>query len=838
MGKNKAAKNKHQRRQATASARPATPAPSLPPGADEHTLARQIEEEAASARALAPDAIIEPSSPLRPDTVNLEDMWRMVSEVRERYQAAERRATEALLHATSQAEVVAEAQSQVEARRQEVDERARAASERQGMLDARERALLDRHAALLDKETALCGRELDAEAGFVSLRVRMLEELERAAATLRAEMAAGDRAIAQARAAWLAEERDARGRLQAELAAERAAHNDRLESERRTWMGQREERRLALEAEHEKRLQHLSQREDELEREARTLAHERRLLKWDQEEIQTERAALESRVEHRVAGIREEYEHRIHAVTAQLEQARRDRDRCEEMLRVREDADRRFGQRTPEEVLAELDALRATQAELQAALAERPDAGAAERLRALEAERAAWQSEQSDLRRRLAERERQLTLASVGGIELETLRDHKDALEASRSLLQRANAELRAEVDALVSRADGKSPFVRCQAMDSERELQSEVPLHEDIRDLKAFVADMQQRIAHDPEHPKRRLFYRLRDLRSFLGGLAMSRLILLQGISGTGKTSLPVAFARAMGTRAEIIEVQAGWRDPQDLIGHYNPFDKRFYEKELLTALYRAQTPRWRGGVHLVVLDEMNLSHPEQYFSDFLSALEQVPENQRLVLMPQPVTPAPACLRDGRLLPIPPNVWFVGTANHDETTKGFADKTYDRAHVMELPPRFEQFEIARPGERYPISFAALQAAFARAKERHADSAAKAIAFLENTVRVPLSRYFQIGWGVRLEHQIRAYVPVVVAAGGTVGEATDYLLAMRLLRKIGARHDIRRDHLERVRDNIDSAWRELDPRGKPEMVHAMLERELRRLGYEPEEAAV
>ncbi|MBK6714586.1 MAG: hypothetical protein IPG57_05695 [Burkholderiales bacterium] len=59
-------------------------------------------------------------------------------------------------------------------------------------------------------------------------------------------------------------------------------------------------------------------------------------------------------------------------------------------------------------------------------------------------------------------------------------------------------------------------------------------------------------------------------------------------------------------------------------------------------------------------------------------------------------VEPAPALLQNGRTLPLPGNVWFVGTANHDETTKDFADKTYDRAHVMELPRHREFFKPKR----------------------------------------------------------------------------------------------------------------------------------------------
>jgi len=125
-----------------------------------------------------------------------------------------------------------------------------------------------------------------------------------------------------------------------------------------------------------------------------------------------------------------------------------------------------------------------------------------------------------------------------------------------------------------------------------------------------------------------KRLYYSEQDIRAFLGGIAMSKLHILQGISGTGKTSFPTAFARALGRRGrenyKLVEVQAGWRDRQALIGYYNSFERKFYETEFLTALYEARCSKFRAQIYIIILDEMNLSRPEQYFAYFLSKLEQ----------------------------------------------------------------------------------------------------------------------------------------------------------------------------------------------------------------------
>jgi hypothetical protein len=765
------------------------------------------------------------SDPL-PDGADLGKLWVLVRDARDIYHSRTRSAEEALARADETAR-------RNESRAAELDEREAALAREKEQIDAleievnkrlealllRDKELAAKDAALTAREAELRKRELNAEAGFVAERKAALKALEESAAALRDEIAKAERAISEQRAAWIAEQQEQRRRFNELLKAELDAQ--RVEVERK--LREREKR--------------LARREEEVQRLQLELDRRRLQLDYEDQHLKEVRQNLDRRVEERSAAVREELEHRARALEAQLQQARRDRDAHEALLRAREDADRRFGQRTPEEVLRELDAIRAERDGLRAELAERPGVEAAERLRQLEGEREAWEAERLDLQRRLAEMERRMARVNISAIEVETLRDQKEALESGRCALQQALTQLKAEVNALISRTDAKAPFPACAAMDADPELQSQGPTYDAIDDLAAFVDDLRHRIAFDPDHRDRVLYYSLEDVRSFLAGLAMTRLVLLQGISGTGKTSLPIAFARAMGTKATVVEVQAGWRDPQDLVGHYNVFEKCFYEREFLKGLYRAQTRRWADTVQIILLDEMNLSHPEQYFSDMLSALELKPEDRRLVLVPHAVDPAPALFEDGSYLPIPPNVWFVGTANHDETTKDFADKTYDRAHVMQFPPRPEPFEVRPPSPRPPVSFEALRKALDGAVRRHKKAADKVIGFLETRVREHLARYFEIGWGPRLERQLRQYVPVIIAAGGSLGEATDHMLAMRLLRKLKNRHDNRREDLEAFRKQLEAAWPDLDKKSTPRRSTEVLLSELRRLGWAPEDNA-
>jgi hypothetical protein len=457
----------------------------------------------------------------------------------------------------------------------------------------------------------------------------------------------------------------------------------------------------------------------------------------------------------------------------------------------------------------------------------------AARLEVLERAEEEWEAERARLTQEFMAARAALARSSIAVTEIETLRDQKAALESGRDLLHAALEELRKDVNERIRRADGVSPFPGCSQMDSDAALQTRTPVFEGIPDLAAFCRDLQHRIALDPDTDKV-LHYSLPDIRCFLGGLAMSRLHLLHGISGTGKTSLPLAVARALGAGATLVEVQAGWRDRQDLVGHFNAFERRFYEAEFLQALYRAQCPRYADLIYVVVLDEMNLSHPEQYFADLLSALEQAPQLQKLDLMTAPVEPAPALLRNGRTLAIPQNVWFVGTANHDETTKDFADKTYDRAHVMELPRHRDLFQPQRMPARPPVSLDALRGAFDKAGAVFEKDAKTAYRFLDESFADVLGRRFRVGWGNRLERQMLDFVPVVMAAGGTVGEAVDHILATKLLRKVRDRHDTRPEDLDALRVKIAEAWPQLDANAAATRSEAIIRDELRRLGAEEE----
>lgn len=117
-------------------------------------------------------------------------------------------------------------------------------------------------------------------------------------------------------------------------------------------------------------------------------------------------------------------------------------------------------------------------------------------------------------------------------------------------------------------------------------------------------------------------IFYRQSLLADFLALLQTNDLIVLAGDSGAGKTNLVKSFAESIGGKAVIIPVKPNWSSSEDLLGYYNPIERRYLPTPFLQALIEAG--RNPGIPYFICLDEMNLARVEYYFADFLSLLEE----------------------------------------------------------------------------------------------------------------------------------------------------------------------------------------------------------------------
>ena len=273
-------------------------------------------------------------------------------------------------------------------------------------------------------------------------------------------------------------------------------------------------------------------------------------------------------------------------------------------------------------------------------------------------------------------------------------------------------------------------------------------------------------------------LYYEIDDIRRFIAGMGVSRLIILRGISGTGKTSLAYAAGEFFGNPSAIIPVQPMWKERADMLGYFNEFTGRFHETPLLCKLYEAGT---RDDVFVTVLDEMNISRIEYYFAEFLSLLEIPDKERRLLDVVSDSWPTdPRRLKDGKLL-LPENMWFVGTANNDDSTFAISDKVYDRAMILDLDRKCAPFSTLEKGSVH-ISFTELQRLFAEAKKSH--SLSKDTRTRLEALDKYLGQVFRIGFGNRILHQLECYVPIMLACGGTELGALDDILSRKILRKM------------------------------------------------------
>jgi chromosome segregation ATPase len=432
------------------------------------------------------------------------------------------------------------------------------------------------------------------------------------------------------------------------------------------------------------------------------------------------------------------------------------------------------------------------------------------------------EDELSGLRHRASEWQRSVTERQDWQLE-------RVAMMKRRELLAEAVQRLQEDVDGLVNRQKENTAFPELTRMDVELTVPT---VTERAPALKDLVSELQARIAF--AEPAKELHFRPEDLQLFLGGLAMSQLHIFQGISGTGKTSLATAFAKAVGGVCTTIPVQAGWRDRADLLGHYNAFEKRYYERNTLQAIYRAQTESDKDRIHIVLLDEMNLSRPEQYFAEFLSALELAEADRWINLMEaRPTHGAPAKLRDGRDIWLPSNLWFIGTANHDETTSAFADKTHDRSFVLDLAKHeSSQGNMKRPAAHVKWRYSSLRDQFDTASRQYQEQTNDLMAFINDSkLTKVLQDDFELGWGNRLERQMGRFVPVVLEAGGTQALAVDHLLCSRMFRdgKVIGRHDVRTDDLKKVEGALFEMWKDCELDGEPTRCLRQLRKDIQRL---------
>ena len=419
----------------------------------------------------------------------------------------------------------------------------------------------------------------------------------------------------------------------------------------------------------------------------------------------------------------------------------------------------------------------------------------------------------------------------------------KQEVEATNALNEHLLQELESHKTALESRTGDTCPSL------------SKVDTETEADDFKADVMRRMQRpelsnlgdiVTHvknfaGSRQIEEQLYYTDNDIRAFLAGMAVSRLIILQGMSGTGKSSLPRIFSQAISGFNRLIPVESSWRDRNELLGYYNDFNKKFNAKSFTIELYRSSKERCQAIPTFIVLDEMNLARIEYYFSDFLAILQEpdhdkwlielVSSDMRTLPMELPDSVKAKMQRedpaiyaiwekiersrqgdlkaetsdedkelltaylskmgqltgakdliDGRKIKVTDNIWFIGTANRDESTFEISDKVYDRAQVVSLNRKGVSEGNYTPVNTKYISVDKLLALFQEAinNNQYKKEVEEKLEALDSV----LMEKFDLSFGNRIVTQTINFVGVYTAAKGSINDALDYQISTKILRKV------------------------------------------------------
>ena len=254
----------------------------------------------------------------------------------------------------------------------------------------------------------------------------------------------------------------------------------------------------------------------------------------------------------------------------------------------------------------------------------------------------------------------------------------------------------------------GTDPDALMAAVEAVREARSEQP---PTRPSQPTVADPAEPYKVEPFHradaverliasvAARGFRYEPWEIAAYVTALRTKPFVLLVGVTGVGKSRLPVLVAEATHGMATVLPVRPDWTSPAETLG-YVDLRGRFRPGPVLRAVRAAS-----GSVeahHILVLDEMNLGRPEHYFAEVLSRMEQrAPDGTSPPLLSDEVGGGWGAVG------LPPALGIVGTVNVDESAHAFSRKVLDRAFVLELAPRdlsvWETAHAEPASERWPL---------------------------------------------------------------------------------------------------------------------------------------
>lgn len=533
---------------------------------------------------------------------------------------------------------------------------------------AEERSKLDQEFAQkrteFEKAIAECHSKAKSELeGEISgLRVQKLESLSVEMETERKRVQAE---IESARNTFLSEKNSA----EQELAQQRTA----LEILRGTLS--------ALESE-------LAGRKQQLERDEKRIEHQE---ERNQERYNARYEKIDDEVADRIQEAKANFE-------AQLADSKKENARLLDSLRIQSELagafeilKRQLGDQDPSKIILKLNSQTDELTRLREELATRPTDEMRTRFEALDAENKNLKQKVEELKNQLSSTNTEI--AEVGELKRKNseLEDENKSLSQRASLWEAASNEAQEELQRL------RAAYERPQEVEARyKEIEMPYFTGADVKQpqkAESPVDELEWLQGINKKCDTYGLHFNPRILKAFHTALKTaewSPLTVLAGVSGTGKSELPRLYSHFGGIFFEPLSVQPNWDSQESMLGFFNSIDNKFDAQPVLRFLAQSQKewsddyPGLKDAVCMVLLDEMNLAHPELYFAEFLSKLE-LRRGKKAKEVPTLPVKIGAGMKPYEL-PLGRNILWTGTMNQDETTKSLSDKVLDRSIIIHFP--------------------------------------------------------------------------------------------------------------------------------------------------------
>ena len=288
----------------------------------------------------------------------------------------------------------------------------------------------------------------------------------------------------------------------------------------------------------------------------------------------------------------------------------------------------------------------------------------------------------------------------------------------------------------------------------------------------------------------KANLFYEIDDLINFHTAVKTGSLVILSGMSGTGKSRIVEMYGKALGIETDIIPVRPSWNDDSDLLGYLDLIHKFYRPSDTGFIKILTDAAKYPDKLYLICLDEMNLARVEHYFSQFLSILEK-PEGERKLRLYDEGLEQSLFNKDEYKseIEIGTNIRFMGTVNIDESTYHFSDKVLDRANVITLNVvDFSKEWVVEDHEPMPQLHWSVKDFNKIVSKKDIQVNPEHRAFLWELHKMLDSYCVGLGVGPRIVNQIELYINNLPKTGESydipVGRAFDLQIKQRILTKI------------------------------------------------------